>query len=250
MAGNDLRLASQSGVPLVDLQSAPGVLQLSGVWRGEGTVDLGPPVMDPTEAGGAPETAHPRFEVLAVEPGSFSAVTTYRDDFANEDIDELVDQLAVPEGQHPSLLLLPGQPASFGLWLWGRPEDKAELDSYQRWIDGDSDAERLGMVAKLQTAQGELFTARLHRPETSGQAALRTDHVTLSMNVGGRDVGLRIRIKPDNQGWHYFEGPLPVLPSSSYPLSLHSLWFQNQATWLGRADRQGHECGTGQPDGG
>ena len=221
LAGNDLRLASQRAVPLVDLQSAPGVLQLSGAWRGQGTVTVESTQMAPG------------FEVLAIEPDSFAEVTTYRDDFADHNVDELSSHLAVQEGQHPSLLLLPGQPAKFGLWLWGMPEDKAKLDSYQRWIDGDCDAERVGVVAKLQTTQGELFTAHLQRPETTGQAGLQTDRFTLHANVGGRDVGLRVRIKPDNQGWHYFEGSMLALPSSSYPLSLHSLWFQNQATRLG-----------------
>jgi len=222
LAGNDLRLTSNGclssacAIPLVDLQSAPGVLQLSGAWRGQGAV-----AVESTQV-------HPSFEVLAIEPDTFAKVTTYRDDFADRDLDELSSLLAIQEGEHPSLLLLPGQPARFGLWLWGMVEDKAELDSYQRWIDGDGDAERVGVVAKLQTAQGELFTARLQRSETT-----ETDRFTLLMNVGGRDVGLRVRIKPDNQGWHYFEGPLPELPSSSYPLSLHSLWFQNQATRLG-----------------
>jgi hypothetical protein len=154
-------------------------------------------------------------------------------------MDELLDHLALQKGQHPSLLLLPGQPARFGLWLWGSLEDKAELDSYQRWIDGDSDAERVGVEAKLQTAQGELFTVRLQRPATTGPAGLQTDGFTVQMDVGGRDVGLRFRIKPDNKGWHYFESSLPVLPSSSYPLSLHSLWFQNQATRLGEPIAKG-----------
>jgi ABC-type antimicrobial peptide transport system permease subunit len=227
LAGNDLRLISERAVPLVDLQSASGVLRLSGTWRGQGTVDL-----ESTQI-------YPSFEVLAIEPDSFTGVTTYRDDFADQNMDELLNHLAVPGGQHPSLLLLPGQPAKFGLWLWGMPEDKAELNSYKRWIDGDDDAERVGVVAKLQTAQGELFTVRLQRPEITGQAALQTDNFTLHMNVGGRDAGLRIRIKPDNKGWHYFESPLPVLPSSSYPLSLHSLWFQNEATRLGEPIAKG-----------
>jgi len=216
LAGNDLRLISQRAVPLLDLQSAPGVLQLSGAWRGQGTVAV--------ESTQSP----PGFEVLAIEPDSFAKVTTYRDDFADPDPDELASLLALQEGEHPSLLLLPGQPAKFGLWLWGMVEDKAELDSYQRWIDGDSDAERVGVVVKLQTAQGELFTARLQRSETG-----ETDHFALRTSVGGRDLGLRVRIRPDNGGWHYFEGSLPELPSSGYPLSLHSLWFQNQATRLG-----------------
>ncbi|MDY6877049.1 MAG: ABC transporter permease [Chloroflexota bacterium] len=227
LAGNDLRLTSQRAVPLVDLQSAPGVLQLSGAWRGQGTVAVESAQM------------HPGVEVLAIEPNSFAKVTTYRDDFSDQSMDELSSHLAVQEGQHPSLLLLPGQPAKFGLWVWGMPEDKAELASYQRWIDGDGDAERVGVVAKLQTAQGELFTARLQRPETTGQAALQTDRFTLQMNVGGRDVGLRFRFRPDNQGWYYFEGSLPALPSSNYPLSLHSLWFQNQATRLGEPIAKG-----------
>jgi len=223
LAGNDLRLSSQHAVPLVDLQSAPGVLQLSGAWRDQGTV-----AVESTQL-------YPSFEVLAIEPDSFARVTTYRDDFSDHSIDKLASHLAIPEGQHPSLLLLPGQPSKFGLWVWGMPEDKVELDSYQRWIDGDDDAERVGVVAKLQTAQGELFTARLQKSGTT----LQTDHFTLQTNVGGRDVGLRIRIKPDNQGWHYFEGALPVLPSSSFPLSLHSLWFQNQATRLGEPIAKG-----------
>jgi hypothetical protein len=227
LAGNDLRLISQRAVPLIDVQSAPGVLQLSGVWRGQGRVDLGTTQM------GAPDALSPPFEVLAIEPESFSGVTTYRDDFADQDMAELLNQLAIPEGQHPSLLLLPGQPAKFGFWLWGWPEDKAALDSYQRWIDGDGDAERVGVVAKLQTAQGELFTVRLQRLETTEQAALQTDRFALQMNAGGRDVRLHVQIKPDNKGWHYLEGALPLLPPSSYPLSLHSLWFENQATRLG-----------------
>jgi len=216
LAGNDLRLTSERAVPLIDLESAPGVLELSGAWRGQGTV-----AVESTQA-------HPSFEVLAIEPDSFAGVTTYRDDFADLDPDELANLIAIQEGEHPTLLLLPGQPARFGLWVWGRVEDKAELNSYQRWIDGDSDAERVGVVVKLQTARGELFTARLQRSET-----IEADYFTLHTSVGGRDLGLRVRIRPDNQGWHYFEGPLPELPASGYPLSLHSLWFQNQATRLG-----------------
>jgi hypothetical protein len=221
LAGNDLRLASQGAVPLVDLQTAPGVLQLSGVWRGQGSLDLG-------EA----ET-NPGFEILAIEPDSFAGVTTSRRDFSDEKMDELLARLSVAEGENPSLLPLPGQPARFGLWLWGMSRDKVELDSYRRWIDDDDDAERVGVVAKLQTAQGELFTAPLLRPETGSAAALQADSLTVRMNVGGRNLGLRVRIRPDNKGWHYFEGSLPVLPPSSYPLGLHSLWFENQATRLG-----------------
>jgi ABC-type lipoprotein release transport system permease subunit len=253
LAGNDLRLVSERAVPLVDLQTAPGVQQLSGVWRGQATLRFAAPeapsgleivVCEPdlitdvvpslpglVEQEGTP--ASPKFEILAIEPDSFASVTTFRRDFADQKMAELLEHLVIPAGENPSLLPLPGQPAKFGLWLWGMSYDPAELDSYQRWIDGDDDAERVGLVVKLQTAQGELFTARLQRPETSGPGALQTDSLTVRMNIGGRDVSLGVHIKPDNNGWHYFEGALPALPPSSYPLSLHSLWFENQATLLG-----------------
>jgi hypothetical protein len=217
LAGHDLRLVSERAVPLVDLETAPGVVRLSPVWRGQGSLDLG----------------DARFEILAVEPHSFASVTTFRRDFSAQRMDQLLAQLAVAEGENPSLLPLPGRPARFGLWLWGMSRDKAELDSYRRWIDGEDDAERVGVVAKLQTAQGELFTARLQRPESSGTAGLQVDGLTARMSIGGRSAGLRVRIRPDNQGWHYFEGSIPVLPPSGYPLSLHSLWFENQTTRLG-----------------
>jgi ABC-type lipoprotein release transport system permease subunit len=223
LAGKDMRLVSERAIPLVDLQSEPGALQLSGAWRGQGAVDLESAEVLPMDV------AQPRFEILAIEPESFSGVATFRRDFADEDMDDLLTRLGVQEGKHPSLLLLPGQPAAFGLWLWGMPDDKAELDSYERWIDGDSDAQRVSLVAKLQSAQGELFTVSLQRPETPVQ----TERFTLHMDAGGRDVQLNFRFKPDNNGWYYFESSLPVLPSSSYPLSLHSLWFQNRATRLG-----------------
>jgi hypothetical protein len=258
LAGHDLRLVSERAVPLVDLQTAPGVLRLSGVWRGQATLrfaareapsghevvlcepdvitDVIPSRPDLVDQEGTPA---PKFEILAIEPDSFASVTTFRRDFSDQRMDELLSHLVIPEGENPSLLPLPGQPAKFGLWLWGMSHDVAELDSYQRWIDGDDDAERVGLVVKLQTAQGELFTARLQRPETSGPGALQTDSLTAKMRVGGRDVGLRVRIKPNNKGWRYFEGSLPALPSSSYPLSLHSLWFENQATRLGQPIAKG-----------
>lgn len=219
LAGNELRLVSKHAVPLVDLASTPGVVRLAGTWRGEGTVDV-----KSTES-------YPGFDILAIQPDSFAGVTTFRDDFADVDMSELLDRLAVEEGHHPSMLLLPGQAGGLGLWVWAATENKADLDSVRRWIDGDNDAERIGLIAKLQTAQGELFTVRLQRPETTEQARLQRDRFVLRLNLRGRDTELHFRIKPYNEGWHRFETTLPVLPPSSYPLSLHSLWLQNQTTW-------------------
>jgi hypothetical protein len=216
LAGKDLRLSTQGAIPLREMQYMPGVRQLSATWRGEGTLSLGP----------SPST----FELLAIEPASFSRVAIFRRDFANEDMAVMLDHLSVKEGKHPSLLLLPGQPARFGLWLWAPSDNKAELDSYKRWVDGDNDVERVGVTAKFQTAQGELFTVRLKRGDGDG---LPIKRFTLKTTLDGRDFNLGIRVRPDNKGWYYLEGTLPALPLSSFPLSLQSLWFQNQATRLG-----------------
>ncbi len=216
LAGKDLRLSTQGAVPLREMQSMPGIRQLSAAWRGNGTLSLGP----------LPST----FELLAIEPGSFSTVAIFRRDFAGQDMAALLAHLSVEEGKHPSLMLLPDQPARFGLWLWGISDDKAELDSYRRWVDGDNDVERVGVTAKLHTAQGELFTVPLRIVNVDG---LSVERFTLKTTLNGRDFNLGIRIRPDNDGWYYFESSLPELPLSSFPLSLQSLWFQNQATRLG-----------------
>jgi hypothetical protein len=223
--GKDLRLSTQDAIPLTELLSMPGVRQLSAAWRGEGTISVGP--------------SSSAFELLAIEPASFLTTANLRRDFADEDMATLLAHLSIAEGKNPSLLLLPGQPARFGLWLWGTPDNKAELDSYKRWIDGDSDAERVGVTAKLQSAQGELFTVPLKRADANGQGSLPPELFTLKTNLNGRDVTLGIRLRPENNGWYYFEGSLPDLPHSSYPLSLQSLWFQNQATRLGEPIAKG-----------
>jgi hypothetical protein len=146
---------------------------------------------------------------------------------------ELLAHLSVETGKHPSLLLLPGQPARFGFWLWGAFDNKAEMDAYQRWVDGDNDIERVGIIARFQTAQGELFNLPMERGIEDGQGDLPVKRFTLKMTLDGRDLNLGVHIRPDNDGWYYFDGSLPELPGSSFPLSLQSLWFQNQATRLG-----------------
>jgi len=219
LAGNDLRLSTKGVLPLREMQSMPGIRQLSAVWRGEGTLSVG--------------KSSSSFELLAIEPGSFSEVATFRRDFADQNMNELLAHLSVEQGKHPSLLLLPGQPAKFGFWLWGAFDDKTELNSYERWVDGDNDIERVGINAKFQTAQGELFNVPMQRVDADGQGNLPVKHFTLKTTLDGRDLNLGIHIRPDNDGWYYFESSLPELPRSSFPLSLQSLWFQNQSTRLG-----------------
>jgi hypothetical protein len=220
LAGKDLRLSAPGAVPLRDVQSMPGVKRLSAVWRGQGTLS----------SGSLPST----FDLLAIEPGSFSKVAIFRRDFADQNMATLLAHLSVDKGGNPSLLPLPGQPARFGIWLWAQPDNKAELDSDNRWIDGDSDVERVGVTAKFQTAQGELFTTQLKRMNVDGRNGPTVKRFTLKTTLDGRDFNLGIHIRPDNGGWYYLDSALPELPPSSYPLSLQSLWFQNQATRLGK----------------
>ena len=48
LAGNDLRFVSERAVPLVELQSKPSTVNLSGTWRGQGTVNLKSAAMFPS----------------------------------------------------------------------------------------------------------------------------------------------------------------------------------------------------------
>jgi len=224
VAGNDVRLISNRSIPLKDLQSTSGVLNLAGTWQGEGTIDL--------RSG----RAFPRFKVLAIEPYSFAKLTHYRDDFAEHYMGELLGYLVADERQLPPMLPLPGHPARLGLWLRAPVPDENRGGTHQ-YLDGDSDVERVGLEAKLQTAQGELITVRLQPPETAHAANEQTNeqinHIILRLNLGGQKSEWHFRITPVDDGWRYFDTSLPVLPPTSYPLQLHSLWVQNRAMRFG-----------------
>jgi hypothetical protein len=73
----------------------------------------------------------------------------------------------------------------------------------------------------------------------AAEHAERIHNLTVQMSTGERDLGLNIHIKPDNGGWHYFDASLPTLPSSSYPLSVHTLWLETRATRLGEPAAKG-----------
>ncbi len=219
LAGNDVRLVSKRAISLRDLQSASGVRELSGTWRGEGTVDL------------KSSRAFPRFEILAIEPYSFAKVTGYRPDYSEVYMGELLGHLVADEGKQPPTLALPGSPAHFEFWLKASVTDD-ELGASRRYMNGHSDVDRIGLQAKLQTAQGELFTLPLEQAATNQLTDTLANRFVLHMNVDGRESGLRIHIEPYDDGWRRFETSIPILPPSSYPLSLHSLWFQNRARYF------------------
>lgn len=189
-AGSDIRLVSQRTLPLYEVESLPGVTQASGMWRGLGSLTLGREFL--------------RYEVLAINPETFGELTSYRDDFTNEPVSVLLDRLVLPDVTEQPVVPLPGQPARLGLWLWSGPDVEPGIE-----LRGDSDLDRIGLEAKLTTAQQDTFLVELTSNETGYPA----------------------------DGWRYFEATLPTLPESSYPLGLHSIWLRNRTIIEGNFSR-------------
>ncbi len=191
-AGSDIRLESRRTLPLFEVATLPGVEQASGLWRSRGSLTLGREFL--------------RFDVLAIDPESFGAMTHYRDDFAKEPMPILLDRLALADVTVQPVVPLPGQPARLGLWVWSGPDPEGVTGAVPR---GDSDLDRIYLEAKLSTAQQDTFLLELTSDETGYPA----------------------------DGWRYFEGVLPQLPESGYPLGLHSLWLRNQTIVVGNFNR-------------
>lgn len=191
-AGSDIRLVSPRTLPLFEVEALPDVTQASGMWRSLGSLTLGREFL--------------RFDVLAVDPGSFGSLTTYRDDFTDEPVTALLDRLVLAGVTSQPTVPLPGQPTRLGLWVWSAPDPDWPEGAVPR---GDSFLERIGLEAKLATAQHDTFVVELTSSETGYPA----------------------------DGWRYFEGMLPPLPESSFPLGLHSIWLRNLAFVTGNFSR-------------
>lgn len=189
-AGSDIRLVSPRTLPLYEVESLPGVTETSGMWRGLGSLTLGREFL--------------RYEVLAINPETFGTLTSYRDDFTNEPVPVLLDRLVLPDVTEQPTVPLSGQPTHLGLWLWSGPDAEPGIE-----LRGDSDLDRIGLEAKLTTAQQDVFLVDLTSNETGYPA----------------------------DGWRYFEGMLPALPESSYPLGLHSIWLRNRTIIEGNFSR-------------
>lgn len=192
-AGGDVQIKANN-VPML---TPEGVAAAAQVGRMEGAATIGRTFF--------------RYNVLGVEPISLSQVSLFRADFADQPMGELLGQLATAPEPLPSLTL-PGQPGQIGLWVWARPDDP------QRQVGGGllgvSDLERFGLLAKLQTPAGQLFTVRLQPViDTIYDGQLST----ILLKGGSYPAG----------GWRYFVAEIP--PLATYPLQLHSLWFQNRA---------------------
>ncbi len=118
----DLRSRGASVAMLQDdLAAAPGIGAVSYVVRQNASFSRG--ALDVTDA-----------TVLAVEPDSFSDVLWYRDDFALEDVHELVSRATGPNFEVPQIEI-PADATYVGLWFW-LPDMDGSLAPQLRLRDG------------------------------------------------------------------------------------------------------------------
>jgi hypothetical protein len=181
-SGADLRMFFDRYRSLVDTTTLAGVTAVSPVWRGSGSVNI------------RSYRSFPSFDLLAIEPFSFSKVSRYRYDYADQPMGGLLGKLDVEEDEDANpQLYLPGHPARFGIWMLDRKSRFSEA----RLVN------HIYFQAKIQSAQGEMLLINLQLTPPSGRA------------VGDQ--------APDEE-WRYWEASLPELPVESYPLTLHSIW--------------------------
>ena len=146
-----------------------------------------------------------RFDVLAIDPLTFGQLTTYRNDFTDEPVPVLLNRLVLEDVTTQPTIPLPGEPAKLGLWVWSAPDtENGGLN-----VRGNSDLDRFVLEAKLTTNQQDTFLIDLTSEETTYPA----------------------------DGWRYFEGVLPILPESSFPINLHSIWLRNRSVTEGNFSR-------------
>ena len=181
--GSDLRMAFNSLLPVNEVSQVTGVDATSVIWRGTGSSSVRYHELIPT------------FDILGIEPYSFSHVSRYRADYSDQPMGELLGQLISDPGLGKNTVIpLPGKPARLGLWVY----DKTWRNAGQTFAILPIDY--LMVTAKLQTADNQVFVVRLSR-------------------LSGSDT------TPTDTQWLYFEAVLPELSPQSYPLSFHSFWF-------------------------
>jgi ABC-type lipoprotein release transport system permease subunit len=145
------------------------------------------------------ENAHPPFDVLAVEPQSLQGVIRFRRDFSSTPTVALLSSLNRADVVALPVYQLPGYPGRIGMWLLAPFQGVLYVDQLSRNISVTLD--ELSVAVKCSTAQGEIITLQLSPVDPS---------------------------KPLENGWQYFEGLLPPLNDSSYPLSFNSFWFRHR----------------------
>ena len=203
-AGSDLRIVSSQAQVIPSLANEPGVRAETSVFRDEGTVDLGS------------FRSFPQFDVLAVDPLALPALSAFRDDFFDRPAEEILARIVMDDTASAYNLILPGSPARLGLWVWCIRDENRRTKRYWWPLRGESDLDRIGLSAKLLTAQGRYLLLALEpaEPPTNPNAG-----ETSASNQGENEVG----------EWRFFEARFPDLLPASYPLRLHSIWFNDLA---------------------
>ena len=204
--GSDIRLTAPM-VPFSDVASGEGIEEAAGWLRDTGSIDAG--------------RAYYRFDVLGIEPFSTADVTLFREDFATQPMGNLLGRLVsqpMADGSAaPPMLPLPGQPGRLGVWLWS-PTDSPSATGARAVLLGDSDLDRVGVRAKVMTAQNRAITLRL-QPADPGTYEGNLGPIRLTAPTEGYPA----------DGWRYFEAEIEPLAEDHFPLQLHSLWLQNRA---------------------
>jgi ABC-type lipoprotein release transport system permease subunit len=206
-AGSDLRLVFDRPQDLSTITDTPGVKNTSTVWRGDGMVNV------------RTHQSFPTFNMIAIEPVSFSQVTRYRQDYADTPMGEALGKLLTDPDNYPvSMIPLPGKPTEIGVWIY---DSKLE-NIHARPLD------YLNLKAKIQTSHGEVLTVDLlpseytaTKPVSIDEGLLPPEWTTLFLpllSLDGQTTPIPV--------WKYSAAELPHLKDDSYPLSLHSLWFK------------------------
>ena len=178
--GSDFRIINPGLDVLEAVESSESVADLSLGYRGNGRLEQ------------RIQNSFPEFEVLAIEPESFVAVSSFRDDFAASSVPEMIKRMTSFQPEQLPTQQLPGEPGEFGLWLWIHEEDLGNLNS----IDFD---------AKFVTAQNNHFNIHLNIP---------------------------IFDSTPEGNWHYYSGLIPNLAASEYPIEFHSLWIRSRSPFF------------------
>ncbi|KPJ89979.1 MAG: hypothetical protein AMJ53_15180, partial [Gammaproteobacteria bacterium SG8_11] len=187
--GSDLRVIDAPAN--LETEGVPGVLEESWMWRSEAALNT--------------SGVAPGIDLLALDPENFPTVAQYRDDYALQPVEKLVDELKTGwEENHTPLpgTTLPGEPARIGLWF------SLPFSMY-------TESKRFEMIASTK------FEARLH-------------------SVQGEDIVVTLKpmniMDTPNERWFFFQGKVPELSPDSYPLSLISLWFHSSGIKIGKFD--------------
>ncbi|HUF39454.1 MAG TPA: ABC transporter permease [Anaerolineales bacterium] len=184
-AGGEYRFVGERALSAAEFGAQPGVTLAAGAWRDTATVNL------------RNYRSFPTFELLAIDPLTFTRVTGYRSDFSDEPMGEILGRLLI-EDLAPGLPL-PGRPGEIGMWVYAAADG---ADPNMAAFDGDSDRDRLGYFAKLITGAGETLLVELTAPAPGPGA----EHLP----------------------WVYYQAAVPEVAETDLPLALHSVWFRHR----------------------